>query len=223
VTQAISAPPFAVHDLALVTMATGVRVQSLKELRDALLWVPARSIYHHFWERLLRSSFDEPEFYNDFASWTRHGLHEKALAERLSMVDPVEFDDLEDLRQEVVEIVDQRLDESDFIPWARADEQFHFLQSKTILLATGRVLTTPEQLPAVLPHLSTGSIFYHFIDARRRAPDSDDDFNRWLRDWGPVYEPLVASFASVDPYFTSLERTREILADLAFGFFGAHT
>lgn len=213
--------PFEVRDCALVVLAAGVRAQTLKELRDAILRVPARSIYHHFWERLLRPSFDEPEYYNDFASWARHNLHEKALAERLSMVDPTELADPEALRQEVVEIIDQRLDASDFVPWSAADEQFHFLYAKTVILDTERVIECPEQLPEALPQLSTGSIFFHFIDARRRAPLGADDLRNWLSGWGPAYEPLVRSFSHVDPYFTSLERTREALADLAFDFFEA--
>ncbi len=211
--------PFEVRDCALVILATGVRAQTLKELRDAILWVPARSIYHHFWERLLRPSFDEPEYYNDFASWARHSLHEKALAERLSMVDPTELSDPQALRQEVVEIIDQRLDSADFVPWAAPDEQFHFLHAQTVILDTERTIERPEQLSETLPHLSTGSIFFHFIDARRRTPQGIDDLLAWLKAWGPVYSPLVRAFSRVDPYFTSLERTRETLSDLAFDFF----
>jgi hypothetical protein len=192
----------------------GARAQNLKEFRDGLLFVNPRSIYHHFWERLLRPQFAEPEYNNDFASWAYHALHEKALAERLSIVDPTDFSDLESLRHEVVEIVEQRLDETEIAPWARLDQQFYFLESKTVIFDTGLRLDEPEALADVAPRLSASSVYYHFIDARRRTPDRTDDFTAWLRGCGEPYEALALEVADFDPYFSSLERIRDSLASL---------
>jgi hypothetical protein len=68
---------------AIITIATGIRVQNLKEFAVALKEVPLGSIYHHFWGRLLRPLFDEPEYNNDFASWASRGLHDKPLRQTL--------------------------------------------------------------------------------------------------------------------------------------------
>ena len=125
--------PFAVKDCALITLATGTKVQNLKEFSVALKEVPLGSIYHHFWGRLLRALFDEPEYNNDFASWAYRGLHDKPLAEKLSMVIPTDYKDLESLRQEMLEVVEQWLDESEYVPWAKADQQFHFLKFLTFV------------------------------------------------------------------------------------------
>jgi hypothetical protein len=205
---------FVVKDCALTTIGLGVRAQNLKEFRDALNTVPSQSIYHHFWERLLRPQFDEPEYNNDFASWIYHALHDKALAERLAIIDPSEFHDLEALRNELVEVVDQRLDETEVIPWARQDQQFHFLRSSIVIFDTCIRMSDPAELVPVMPRLSTGSIFYHFIDARTRTDDHVDDFSAWLRGCGPEYEPLVHEIVSFDPYFSSLERIRDQLAEI---------
>ncbi|MEJ2700769.1 MAG: DUF5752 family protein, partial [Desulfuromonadales bacterium] len=69
--------PFAIRDCALITLASGVQAQTLKEFREGLKKVPAGSISHHFWGRLLRPQFDEPEYNNDFASWASRGLHDR--------------------------------------------------------------------------------------------------------------------------------------------------
>jgi hypothetical protein len=138
--------PFILKDCALITLAVGVRAQNLKEFRDALSEVSPRSIYHHFWERLLRPQFDEPEYNNDFASWAFHSLHEKGLAERLAIVDPTDHPTLESLRQEVIEIVEQRLDETETVPWTRIDQQFHFRESKMVIFDTGLRLLDPSEL-----------------------------------------------------------------------------
>ncbi|MBW1712456.1 MAG: hypothetical protein JRJ59_04855, partial [Deltaproteobacteria bacterium] len=71
--------PFRIRDCALITLATGVSVQTLREFREGLLIVHPGSIYHHFWGRLLEPYFDEPEYNNDFAAWVYHGLHDKSL------------------------------------------------------------------------------------------------------------------------------------------------
>jgi len=206
--------PFGVKDCALIALATGVRAQNLRELRDGIQKVPAASLYQHFWGRLLQPRFDEPEFNNDFAAWASHGLHDKSLAERLSVIDPSDFDDLEGLRQELVETIEIRLDESEFVPWARTDNQFHFILSQIVVFDTRRRLKKPNELARRVRNLSAGSIFYHFIDARRRPPHRVDDFSAWLMGWGDTYAELLPQLAAIDPYFASLKELRRILADL---------
>jgi hypothetical protein len=211
--------PFAVKDCALITIATGMKAQNLKEFRDDLAQVHPSSIYHHFWGRLLGPQFDEPEYNNDFASWAFRGLHDKPLAERLSMVIPTDFDDLECLRQEVIEVVEQRLDESEMIPWAKADQQFHFLKSQLVVFDTGLRFDNPDQLLPHLNSLSTGSIYYHFIDARSRTCDRIDDFSTWMSGLGDQYLPLLNRLCGIDPYFSSLKEIRQIVSRNFANFF----
>lgn len=212
---------FAIRDCALVIIATGRQAQNLKEFREALQRVPGGSIDHHFWGRLLRPYFDEPEYNNDFASWAWRGLHDKPLAERLSMVVPTDFGNLEELRQELLEIVEQRLDESELIPWAKADQQFHFLQAKLVVFDTGLRIDRPADIVPLLPTLSTGSIYYHFIDARSRTPQRCDDFSAWLAGYGEAFASLRARLSGIDPYFSSLKELRHIVAGTFQRFFEA--
>jgi len=206
------AAPFAVMDCALITLASGVRVQNLKEFREGLAKVPVDSIDHHFWGRLLRPQFDEPEYNNDFASWAFWGLHDKELAERLSMVTPTDFPDLESLRQELLEVVEQRLDERELIPWALADQQFQFLRSQIVVFDTGLRCTDPADLASHLRSLSTGSVYYHFIDARRRTALRCDDFSSWLRAIGGASAELASRLCGIDPYFSSLKELPQLVA-----------
>jgi hypothetical protein len=82
-----------------VTIATGKKAQNLKEMKEHLLNIHLGSIYHHFWGGLLRLRFDEPEYNNDFAEWVHHALQDNILAERLSVIDPDPFINLESLHQ----------------------------------------------------------------------------------------------------------------------------
>ncbi len=209
-----SAQPFAVRDCALITLATGIQAQNLKEFREGLQRVPQGSIYHHFWGRLLRAQFDEPEFNNDFASWVFRGLHDLELAERLSMIIPTDFEALEQLRHEVVEVVEQRLDESELAPWSMAGQPFFFLHAQMVVFDTGLRFAHPTDIVSYLPTLSTGSIFYHFIDARRRTEERRDDFSGWLKGFGEKYRDLADRLCQVDPYFSSLKEIRKMVTEI---------
>lgn len=210
--------PFAVRDCTLVAIATGRRAQSLRELRDGLLTVPQESVYFHFWGRLLRPRYDDTEFHNDFATWVRLSLHDPTLAERLAVIDPADFADLEALRIEVVDVIDQRLDENDAL-YSRRDRQFHFRRCQTAVFDTSQRISDPQDLPSALKALSLGSIYYHFIDARRRAPVRTDDVAAWLGRFDGRYDALCAQLGAVDPYFSSLAELRDELCAVVAAYF----
>ena len=91
---------FAIKDCTLAILATGRRAQTLREMRDILRDIHSGCIYHHFWGTLLRPQFSDREYNNDFATWCHHSLHDNRAAERLAVIDPAGYSDLESLRQE---------------------------------------------------------------------------------------------------------------------------
>jgi hypothetical protein len=195
----------------MLSIATGVSAQNLRELRDRLRSVPASSLYFHFWGAHLRPGFEEPEYNSDFALWARRGLNDLTLAERLSVIDAPAHGDLEGLREQLLEVVEQRLYEREFVPWAPADQEFHFIRATLVVLDTGLRLETPQALGEAIPRFSPGNLFYHFIDARRRPPEGIDDFRAWLSGFGDRYAGLVERIADIDPYFVTLTRlSREL-------------
>ncbi len=203
--------PFAVKDCALIAIGTGERAQNLRELRDRLLTTHPACIYHHFWGGLLRPLFDDPEYQNEFAGWAWHGLHDARLAEKLALIDPSQCPTLDDLRRELVEVIEERLDETEFIPWAKTNQQFHFVRSQMVVFDTNVRIENPEALGELLPRLSVSSIFYHFIDGRRRTPSRRDDFSEWLSGFGESCSGVVERLSAVDPYFSSLRELRQEL------------
>jgi len=204
--------PFKVMDCALTILALGRSAQTLRELRDHLASVPIQSIVHHFYDSLLRPAFDHPEYRNDFALWARHQLHDAVLAERLGVVDPTDYPDSEQLRQHLVDVIEDRLAEMDQVPQVARGREFHFLRSQFVVIDTGIEAHTPEELGALVPALSTGSIFFHFIEARRREPLKVDDFSAWLEGWGPSYLPVHERLAAVDFQLWGLTELRERIA-----------
>ena len=102
-------------------------------------------VYHHFWGTLLRPQFSDREYNNDFATWCHHSLHDSAAAERLAVIDPADYRDMEELRQELIEVIDERLDETELMLFARADQQFHFARSVIVVFDTRKRLSHPRE------------------------------------------------------------------------------
>ncbi|HEY3294078.1 MAG TPA: DUF5752 family protein [bacterium] len=212
--------PFAVKDCALIAIATGRHARNLRELAGYLSEVPLGSIYHHFWGGRLHTQFDEPEFQNDFAGWVRHALHDEALSERLGMLDPTRVSDLEALRVELLDILDESLNSLENPPWAQADQPFSFVRSQLVIFDTQHRIAEPAGLKDIAPGFTVGTIFYHFIDARRRRPEGIDDFRGWLLDFGEEYKSLIDQLAAIDPYFRSLAELKDRLSTVFQTYFG---
>lgn len=207
----VKAPPFEIKDCALIAKATGKKAQNLRELKEYLRNIGEDSIYYHFWGNLLRPRFDDLEYHNDFAIWAANSLHDKILAERLAVIDPAELHDLDQLRNEIIEIIDERLDEVDYPLWSKRDSQFEFICSQIVIFNTKKTLSKPIDFVEAIPVMTVGSIFYHFIDSRKRFDDSIDDFQNWLMPFGEKYAELRFKISQIDPYFSSLTKTREEL------------
>jgi hypothetical protein len=121
---------------------------------------------------------------------------------------------MEELRRELIEIIEERLDENELVPWASAHQQFHFIRSQIIVFDTRIRISEPEELKGHIPQLTVGSIFYHFVDARRRTANRSDDFSEWIKGFGNSYNRLLEQIAALDPYFKSLTELRSQLSQI---------
>ena len=108
---------FHFKDCAVGALATGIKAQNLTELYDKLNLIHPSSIDYHFWGVRLRPHYELREYHNDFAMWANHSLHDQTLAERLAIIDPTDFRDVEKLRKELLSIIEERLDETEQVPW----------------------------------------------------------------------------------------------------------
>ncbi len=205
--------PFRIKDCALVVRMADVRpALNLRELYDRISVCSVDSIYHHFCETTLRPSFDDPEYRNDFAVWSRYILNDEILAERLGILDPYDFGDMEELRRAVLEIIDDRLSDLSHIPSVNLDKAFEFLQAYTMVFDTRRDIVNPEDLPDAITQMTTSSLYYHFIEARRRVEGRLDDFTAWLLSWNGRGDSLIRTFSEVDFYFPNLKELQSELS-----------
>ena len=210
---------FNIMDCALIAIATGEKAQNLRELRDYLKTTHKGCLYYHFWGGLLRQHSSDTEFQNDFAIWANRGLHDVRVAEQLSLIDPNIFKDLEALRREVIEVIEQRLYETEYVPWAKPGDEFQFTRSQTVVFDTGIKIHEPRKLQEVIPTLTLSSLFYHCIDARRRTKENNNDFVVWLSGFGDKYAELINQIDNIDPYFSTLNELRQEIGHVLHEYF----
>lgn len=206
---------FHVKDCALITRMAGISsVMNLRELRERLAVCPLESLYHHFCETQIRPSFDDPEFRNDLAVWASRSLGDRVLAERFGILNPYAFHSLEGLRERLVEIVDERASERPNEVWHPASEEFRFMRAATVIFETGQELRTLEELKRAIPLMSQSSVYYHFVEARRRTEDGLDDFSLWLVGLPEDTVDFERGLAGIDFYFLSLRELKRELVKL---------
>lgn len=201
---------FEIKDCALISIATGKKAINTKEFFTQLLNIEGDSIYYHFWAKLIRTSFSTPEYNNDFAQWIFKEMHDLALAERLSILEPQYFESIEDLRQEMLDIIESSLEQNTALFYTNAKEPFYFMKYGLVVFNTNKFISDPKELKQTIGSLSLGSLYFHFIDARIRTPNNKDDFSNWLKNF-EGYEPLMDSISDIDPFFLPLSKLKERL------------
>ncbi|HEX9745561.1 MAG TPA: DUF5752 family protein [bacterium] len=210
--------PFIIKDCAQLAIATGIRANNLPELGERVASSDLDCVYYHFWGGLLRPRFDDPDFRNDFAAWAFHSMNDPVLAERLSIIIPTQHKDFSELRNILVEVIEDRLEEDDKVYLRHAHHPFHFIKSRMVVFDTGIRVKNPEEFIDIIPGLDIGSLFYHFIDSRRRLNDEHDDFSEWMDSFKKDYSAIINDLRTVDPYLNTIPE----LKDLVHGIFCEH-
>jgi hypothetical protein len=202
--------PFVVMDCVLLTRMSGLpEAASLRELSERIAVCNENVLYHHFYETLLRPSFDYPDYHNDFAVWAKLQLADLVLAERFGVLDPYAFSSMEELRGVMLDIIDERLNSLAYAPAVPKGSEFYFFEADTVVFDTGDRIDTPAELGPAIARMTTGSVFFHFIEARRREPLGMDDFSAWLVQFGDQCSGFRDALKSIDFSFLTLSEMRD--------------
>jgi len=90
---------------------TGRTASNLQEFLDEIEHADEAIIFYHTHQFLLEHNFLVPEPPNDFAEWVINALHERALGERLASIDTYQFENLKLLKDKIVKIIKDHMDE----------------------------------------------------------------------------------------------------------------
>jgi hypothetical protein len=209
----VSASTFQFIGCVEVRQALDRRALDERELMDRLEEVPAGSVFYHTYGYFLRHRPLTTPYGNDFAAWVALHVRDQALAERLAVINPVEFRDIENLREELTSTIGDHLQSLSWVPQVEFGEPFHFQQSHIVEVQLGPPCTTLAEFRAQLGEVDASAIYMHMVEARARLGRHSTDFTEWIATSLGLPE-LGERIERIDTYMTSLERVRARILSL---------
>lgn len=191
----------------------GLRAENERQLAELMEEVPLDSIYHHTHSFFLRHKFLAGAYPNDFANWAAVQVRDRVLGERLAMVDPGSFADLQALREELVAVIDDHLRGLQIVPGVIFGEPFEFIRSRVVEIPTGIEVRSLQEFRDALLEVDVSAIYFHLVEARIRLGRGRNDFAAWLEQ-GLGLPELAGRVQALDPYAGTLEQTRARLIQL---------
>ncbi len=192
-----------------IIKATGKMAKNIREFRDALAVVSEGSIFHHIYQYLLKGHMFE--YTNDFSQWAGESLEERALAEQLSNVDPYDFENIETLRKELLQTVDDYLEKFPEPRNALPGDEFFFNETITLVFQAGVGVRNLAEFVMAIKYIDASSLYYHFFDARRRFEGKSNDFSQWFEE-KLGKKDLAEKLRFIDPFMHNLEGIRTRIA-----------
>jgi len=206
--------PFSFRECFLMPMPIGKKAINLRELLQAVRELDESVLYYHIFQSRLATTQPGEEYPNEFAQWAATALQDIKLAEKLSSFDPFEYENIAQVRQAVIDILEEYLWDIPFIPWARSGFEFHFCEASTVVMRSHIRAQTLQMFCETLRKVGLDSIYYHFFEARwRLGVRKVDDFSYWIEANFGLPE-LVAAIRGIDIYFYSLTEIRNTLLGL---------
>lgn len=179
-----------------------------QQLLEAVEEIPVDSLYYHTVSFFLRHQYIAGPYPNDFATWAAIQLQDPVLGEKLGLLDPYDFENLESLRTEIVKVVEKHLSGLQIVPRVIFGEPFHFMQSRITAAPTGLQARTLTEFREILATVDASVIYYHTFEAMLRLGRRKGDFPQWIEDQLGLPE-LARKISTLDPYMTSLESIRQ--------------
>lgn len=182
-------------------MYTGLCASNLEEFIEALQKVDNGSLLYHLYINIF-NYHNIPTYYtNSFAYWLYTNGY-RALAEKLSQIDPTDYCDIEEVRQKMLSILKEHREE----PKAPL-EPFYFMSVYSEVFETGYVANSLEELIEGIRSSSIYSIFYHMIMSKLRKRRLINDYSEWLIGMG--YTKKAEQIDRLDIYAYNLYELKE--------------
>ena len=209
-----SKEPFRFYTRLHLSELTGLRATTIAQLLDSIKQVPGSCIYHHTHRFLQQHQYLSPEPPNDFAYWVTEVLGEDELGEKLASIDTVQFSAIRSLRERIITVIGNHLDNNPSAgkKFAEEGEEFHFMKSVSFVIPTHYVANDLREFVEILKKITIDSIYFHMFEARLRLEKGNDDFSNWIAD-SIGNKELAKKISNLDPYTHTLEDLRKVLIE----------
>ncbi|MFA6282369.1 MAG: DUF5752 family protein [Candidatus Omnitrophota bacterium] len=207
--------PFQFQTRLHLSELTGLRASNLNQLLELIKNVSGSCIYHHTHRFLQQHQYLSPEPPNDFAYWVIEVLGEDELGEKLVSIDTIQFVAIHDLRNAIISVIEEHLENNHLskLKFASEGEEFHFIKSISFVLPTNYFAYDLKEFSDILEKVTIDSIYFHIFEARLRLERQTNDFSNWI-ETSLGNKELARRISRLDPYTRTLEDLRKTLIEM---------
>jgi hypothetical protein len=195
--------PFIFKSELWIPRYTGIRVYSVNEFINALKVIDKFSIFYHMYINIF-NYHNLPTFYTNSISYWFFKNGYLLLAEKLSIIDPLDYFDLEGLRIALINTLEENYDKN----WNRKEKYpFYFITAEREIIECERVAHNLDEFIEGIKKSSINSLFYHLITSRIENKTIINDYSAWLYSIGEVKK--AEKINKLDPYIMTLYEIKE--------------
>ncbi|MEM0165762.1 MAG: DUF5752 family protein [Saccharolobus sp.] len=151
-----------------------LKAKTLKELVEGIKKADKYSLFYHIFHPIFTSHLIPEEYSNDFSHWIAVSLGEKELAELVSDIPGAEPRTVEDVRKDLIEILEPRANNK------LALSDFVFVSCRPIIYKTNYIATTLAEFLDEIQTIPGRSLVWHFVTKRVLGIAKRNDFSEWL-------------------------------------------
>ncbi|MDF2952969.1 MAG: hypothetical protein OD816_000214 [Thermodesulfobacterium sp.] len=203
--------PFIFKSELWIPRYTGIKVYSIKDFIESLKVIDKLSIFYHMYINIF-NYHNLPTFYTNSISFWFYKNGRILLAEKLSIIDPLDYYDLEDLRNVLVRTLEENYDET----WNRKEENpFYFIEAEREIIKSGEVANTLEEFIEGVKKSSINSLFYHLVTSRIENKTLINDYSAWLFNIGEAKK--AEKISKLDLYTMNLYEIKKKIISILEG------
>ena len=188
----MSCKPYEIKTCTEIREILNRRASGEQELLDAILEVDVASLYYHTHSYYLQEKYYHDRHPNDFATWVAIHAHDRVLGEKLGVLDPFAYRSPEELRQDIIAIMDDHLNRNPARYRYTTGEPFDFVRSHVIEAPLNRHTWTLAEFRDAVQEVEVGALYNHLCEARMRKTPGFDDFSYWIAAKDGLQRPELA-------------------------------
>ena len=212
----MSVKPYSLYSCANIREIINRRAHGEQELLEGIEEVSEDSIYYHTHSYYLHEKYEYDLYPNDFATWVADDVRDRLLSERLSVLDPFQCENLEALREELLNTIDDHISRLGFAPRALTGDSFYFFRARIMSFPTGVTVKSGKELSRAIATANPQTIFFHFFEDVFRKGSRNSSLVQWAADELGNQE-LAGRLAAFNPYRLHMEQIRSELLSLIDG------
>ena len=198
---------FSFTDCVEIKEMAGKKAEDEARLMELIEDAPADAIYYHTHSYFLRHFYISGPYPNDFANWVAIQVRDKVLGEKLSAITPSSQHSIEDIRNDLIEVIDNHLSSIKNIPAVTYGQPFHLMKSRIIEVPTKLEAKNLKEFRSALEIVDASAIYNHIFEARLRVKKGRSDFSIWFEEVLGLND-LADRIEQIDAYMYSLEGLR---------------